>query len=121
MTEFQDPVAGYYTWDVIDEFRLGSADTSSGYVAASPLLQVGLENVPGKVSQESRTPPGSVIRPPCLTQCQPRRQVEQCSEAGQERVVGAAGRRAAEQVLEMDLRPRTRSRPRAVRRRTNGR
>ncbi|WP_217211909.1 hypothetical protein [Streptomyces sp. AC550_RSS872] len=28
-------LAGYYTWDVVEEFRLGSAGTSSGYTTAA--------------------------------------------------------------------------------------
>ncbi|MER5549619.1 hypothetical protein ABT072_46305, partial [Streptomyces sp. NPDC002589] len=35
VNEYQDPVAGYYTWDVIEEFRLGAAGTSPGYTTAA--------------------------------------------------------------------------------------
>ncbi|QOV40937.1 hypothetical protein IM697_22720 [Streptomyces ferrugineus] len=35
VNEYQDSVAGYYTWDVVEEFRLGSAGTSAGYTTAA--------------------------------------------------------------------------------------
>jgi hypothetical protein len=35
VNEYQDQVAGYYTWDVVEEFRLGTASTSPGHTTAA--------------------------------------------------------------------------------------
>ncbi|MFI9176165.1 hypothetical protein [Streptomyces lincolnensis] len=35
VNEYQDPAAGYYTWDVVEEFRLGTAGPSPGHTAAA--------------------------------------------------------------------------------------